>query len=157
MRAPKVTFSEFTELLSLSLNWKPEEKLLFFPPLPNSLYRKVTGMTNWGEEGCPETWQALHILELLVGWQKVSALWTAVMPRGVWWLMVSPRSASPVGFSDNEEGNKMCNNSKAAQPLFQDLFGHLGFRAVNVTWHVKSDMINTVKEPSIPTVQMDGR
>lgn len=51
----------------------------------------------------------------------------------------------------------MCNNSKAAQPFLQDLCGHLGFRAVNVTWHVKSDMINTVKEPSIPTVQMGGR
>lgn len=72
--------------------------------------------------------------------------------------MVSPpRRASPVGFSDNEEGNIMCNNSKAAQPFLQDLCGHLGFRAVNVTWHVKSDMINTVKEPSIPTVQMGGR
>lgn len=51
----------------------------------------------------------------------------------------------------------MRNNSKAAQMLFQDSCGHLGFRAVNVTWHVKSDMINTVKEPSIPTVQMGGR
>lgn len=72
--------------------------------------------------------------------------------------MVSPPgSAARVGFSDNEEGNVMCNNSRAAQALFQDLCGHLGFRAVNVTWHVKSDMINTVKEPSIPTVQMGGR
>lgn len=80
------------------------------------------------------------------------------MPWGVWWLMVCPpRSASGVGFSDNEEGNVMCNNSKAAQPLLQDSCGHLGFRAVNVTWHVKSDMINTVKEPSIPTLQMGGR
>lgn len=152
MRAPKVTSSEFTGLLSLSLNWKAEEKLIFFPS-----YREVTGLTNWGEEGCPETSQAVHILGLLGGWQPASALWAAGVPGGVGWLMVSPRNASRVGFSDSEEGNAMCDNSKAAQPLFQDLCGHLGFRAVNVTWHVKSDMISTVKEPSIPTVQMDGR
>lgn len=39
----------------------------------------------------------------------------------------SPRSASGAGISDNEEGNITHNNSKAAQPFFQDLRGRLGF------------------------------
>lgn len=65
-----------------------------------------------------------------------------------WVLVVPPKSASGAGISDTEERNMMRNNSKAAQSFFQDLCGRLGFRAVNVTWHVKSDMIITVKEPS---------
>lgn len=74
-----------------------------------------------------------------------------------WVLVVPPKSASGAGISDNEERNMMCNNSKAAQPFFQDLCGCLGFRAVSVTWHVKSDMIITVQEPSVPPVQMGSR
>lgn len=74
----------------LFIKLEAKRKAIFLPPLlPNSSYREVTGMTNWGEEGCQGTLQALHILELLVSWQKVSALW-AVMPWGVWWLMASP-------------------------------------------------------------------
>lgn len=48
MRALNITFSEFTELLRLSLNWKTEENLSFFP-LPNSLYGELTGMMSWGK------------------------------------------------------------------------------------------------------------
>lgn len=76
------TFKPFIKL-------EAKGKANFFP-LSNSSYGEITGMTNGGEEACPETLQALHISELLVGWQKVSALWAAVMPWGVWWLTVSP-------------------------------------------------------------------
>lgn len=152
MRAPEVTSSEFTELLSLSLNRKPEEKMLFFPLL-NSSFREIRGLIV-GRRGSRSLASSAHFKA--AGWLKESiGFMGCCCAQGC--LVANGLPLEVLLCLDIVTKRREYNNSKAAQALFQDLCGRLGFRAVNVTWHVKSDTINTVKEPSIPTVQMGGR